>query len=41
MTPSLFIEKMKTPKRVASSNSLRNRKESIKRPGEEKEKKDD
>lgn len=33
MTPSLFIEKMKMPKKVAFSNSLRNRKESIKRLG--------
>lgn len=36
MTPSLFIEKMKMPKKVAFSNSLRNRKESIKRLGVDK-----
>lgn len=33
MTRSLLIEKMKMPKKVVFSNSLRNRKESIKRPG--------
>lgn len=39
MTQRLFIQKMKTRKRGASNNSLRNKKESTGRPGVYKERK--